>query len=221
MRTITLTVSFLFISIATVFGQANSVPGERFGRPEFPAASLSAFGGKERIDLFLAFDKNGRVNDVTAFGPWTPCSGRDAVADSLRQAAVDAAKKITVPPATSGGKPIESIALIHYTLEGTQPWPAPKDEKGSWVGAMVNGTNISIPKPTYPSIAYRFRIQGEVFINVLIDEKGRPISARPESGHPLLLDAAAKAACGGRWTPSRLDGTPIKVRASVRYKFVL
>ena len=219
MRTLTLTAFFLLVLAATVFGQSDSVPGEQFARPDFPAASLSSFRGKERIDLFLEFDKNGRVNDVTAFGPWISCSGSDAVADSLREAAIQAVKKITIPPATSGGKAIESSALIHYTIEGNQPPPPPVDEKNQRRGGVVNGTSISKPIPKYPSKARKFGIQGQAVIHVLIDETGKPITASAKSGHPLLLEAAAKAACNSRFTPTLLAGAPVKVMAGIHYNF--
>jgi TonB family protein len=219
MRLLPLTLFVLMTASAGILGQGASVAGEQYAQPEFPAAALAAFRGKERIDLFLEVDKNGRVAGVTAFGPWMTCGGKDAVAESLRQAAIDAARKIVLPPLMAGGKPVEGVALIHYSLEGNKP-PPPLDEKDRRQGDMVNGKSISMPLPRYPSKAYRFGTKGEVFINVLIDEKGKPIAARPASGHPLLLDAAAKAVCDARWTPTLQGGTPIKVRASVRYNFV-
>ncbi len=220
MRIFTLTVFFLIVSTGSISGQRDSVPGEQFARPDFPAAALSSFRGMERIDLFLEFDKNGRVNSVTACGPWISCSGRDAVADSLRQAAVEAAKKIVVPPAMSGNKPVESTALIHYTVEGTQLPPPPVDEKNQRRGGVVNGTSLTRPTPKYPSKARKFHLQGQVVIHLLLDETGRPITARAKSGHPLLLESAAKAACDARWTPTLLAGEPVKVYAPIQYNFV-
>lgn len=188
-------------------------------KPDFPADALAKFQGKERIDLFLEIDKTGHVKDVEAFGPWLTCGKDDDVADNLRKASVDAAKKIVFAPTMKDGKASETVTTLFYPLEGTEPLPPPNNGP-RLTGAVVNGTSISKPAPKYSSKARKLGIQGPVTIVVLIDEEGKPISARAKSGHPLLVANAANAACQSRWTPTMLAGHPVKVSAAITYNFM-
>lgn len=58
-------------------------------------------------------------------------------------------------------------------------------------------------------------------VEVTVDEEGYVISARAISGHPLLQQAAVKAARQARFAPTRLSGKPVKVRGVITYNFVL
>ncbi|MBP7416182.1 MAG: energy transducer TonB [Pyrinomonadaceae bacterium] len=53
---------------------------------------------------------------------------------------------------------------------------------------------ISLPKPAYPAAGRAIGAFGEVLVSVNIRPDGRVISAKAESGHPLLRAAAEKAA---------------------------
>jgi len=85
---------------------------------------------------------------------------------------------------------------------------------------MINGRAISKPQPHYPAEAKRLRISGTVKIFVIVDETGRVIEAYP-CGHPLLSEAALRAAYRARFTPPLLDGKPVKVTGFITYNFVL
>ena len=86
---------------------------------------------------------------------------------------------------------------------------------------MLNGKAISLPKPAYPPAARAVRASGSVQVQVLIDETGRVISASPAGGHPLLQQAAAAAAREARFSPTMLNGQPVKVSGIIVYNFVL
>jgi len=58
-------------------------------------------------------------------------------------------------------------------------------------------------------------------VEILIDEQGRVISAQATSGHPLLREAARQAALQARFTPTQLNGQPVKVSGVITYNFVL
>jgi TonB family protein len=47
--------------------------------------------------------------------------------------------------------------------------------------------------PAYPLIAIQAHIQGDVLINVSVDEKGEVVAASKESGHPVFEEAALNA----------------------------
>jgi outer membrane biosynthesis protein TonB len=87
-------------------------------------------------------------------------------------------------------------------------------------GGVLIGKATSLPKPPYPPAARAVRAAGAVTIQVLIDENGDVFSAQPVSGHPLLRAVAAQAACGSKFSPTRLAGFPVRVMGVITYNFV-
>ncbi len=65
------------------------------------------------------------------------------------------------------------------------------------------------------------RRQGEVTVQVLIDEDGNVISAKAVSGDPILLPEAVRAARQARFKPTTLSGQPVKVSGLITYSFQL
>ncbi len=85
---------------------------------------------------------------------------------------------------------------------------------------VINGMATSLPKPDYPAPAKVVGAQGAVNVQVLIDERGRVISANAVSGHPLLRSAAESAARNARFTPTKLlSDAPVKVSGVIVYNF--
>lgn len=64
-------------------------------------------------------------------------------------------------------------------------------------------------------------IQGTVSIQVLIDETGKVVSAKPVSGNAFLIAAAQNAAYQARFSPTLIGDQPIKVSGLITYNFVL
>jgi TonB family protein len=85
---------------------------------------------------------------------------------------------------------------------------------------VVNGIAINLPRPPYPPAAAAVGVQGKVDVQVTIDETGKVISAKAASGHPLLKQAAEKAAWSARFTPTLLSKVPVKVTGVIVYNFV-
>jgi TonB family protein len=86
-------------------------------------------------------------------------------------------------------------------------------------GGVLNDKAITLPKPAYPPIAKQVKASGTVAVQVLVDEKGNVVSARPISGHPLLQAAAASAARNAKFAPTKLNGKPVKVSGVINYNF--
>jgi TonB family protein len=63
------------------------------------------------------------------------------------------------------------------------------------------------------------RLQGTVVIQVLIDENGKVLSARPVSGHPMLIPEAQRAAMQAKFSPTTLNGVAVKVSGMISYNF--
>jgi protein TonB len=86
---------------------------------------------------------------------------------------------------------------------------------------ILNSKVISLPQPAYPMMAKQTRTQGPVHIQILVDEQGKVISAQVVSGHPMLNPAAREAAMRARFTPTILNGQPVKIQGVITYNFVL
>ncbi|HEY9404695.1 MAG TPA: VWA domain-containing protein [Pyrinomonadaceae bacterium] len=105
----------------------------------------------------------------------------------------------------------------------TQPsqQPAPPAPKSPLNVGLLNSKALSLPKPVYPEMARRMRVEGAVRVLVMIDESGRVISARADGGHTLLRDSAVNAARLARFTPALVSGQPVPVTGFITYTFSL
>jgi len=80
---------------------------------------------------------------------------------------------------------------------------------------------LELPEPEYPLAATIARVQGRVEVQLGIDEKGTVINARPISGSPLLLEAAANAARRARFSLGTLSSEPATAFGVITYEFAL
>lgn len=87
-------------------------------------------------------------------------------------------------------------------------------------GGVLNGKTTDLPVPEYPTIARAAHASGAVTVEIMIDENGAVVSARAVSGHPLLQAAAVNAARQASFTPTRLNGEPVRVTGVLVYNFV-
>lgn len=106
------------------------------------------------------------------------------------------------------------------TITGSKATNQDKHPPGVISGGVLNGKAISLPKPEYPQIARAARASGTVVVQVTIDEDGNIISASAISGHPLLKAASVQAAYGAKFSPTLLEGKPVKVAGTINYNFL-
>ncbi len=88
-------------------------------------------------------------------------------------------------------------------------------------GGLVEGHALERPAPEYPAIARVARASGPVVVQMVVDEEGKVVAAQVVSGPTLLRAAALKAAREWRFTPTLLDGHPVKVTGTVTFTFTL
>lgn len=88
-------------------------------------------------------------------------------------------------------------------------------------GGVLQGSATKRIEPVYPPLAKAAQISGSVVVEVTVDEEGGVISARAISGHPLLKDAAVAAARGWLFSPTKLQGVPVKVIGTITFNFTL
>ena len=86
---------------------------------------------------------------------------------------------------------------------------------------VESGRVLELPKPVYPPIAMAAHASGTVGVKVIIDVDGNVIAAASISGHPLLQGAAVNAARNARFSPTKLNGQPVKVAGVIEYNFVV
>ncbi len=91
---------------------------------------------------------------------------------------------------------------------------------GNFVSAgIVNGKAITLVTPVYPAEA-RGKQSGKVTVQVLIDENGRVLRACAVAGPSLLMKASESAAYRSKFTPTTLEGMPVRVNGVIIYNFV-
>ncbi len=120
---------------------------------------------------------------------------------------------------TGGGNVAGSNPIVISEIPPPPPIqkPAPRVIRKK----VINSEALSLPKPAYPPLAKQLRIQGTVSIQVLVDETGKVVSAKPVSGDRFLVNGALNAAYQARFSPTLLGDQPVKVSGLITYNFVL
>jgi TonB family protein len=129
---------------------------------------------------------------VTTNETWTPKTNRQPV------------------PADPAQKP-------ENPLSKKTPTPA----KTVVLGDKLKSKILSNPQPSLPDAAKKAKVSGPVRVEVVVDERGNVISAKPVSGNSLLHAEAVKSAKKARFSPTLLKGQSVKVSGVITYNFVL
>ena len=87
-------------------------------------------------------------------------------------------------------------------------------------GGVLNGKARILTLPPYPDAARVVRASGAVNVQVTINKDGSVTSAKAISGHPLLREAAEKAARTSSFSATTLKGEPVEVTGIIVYNFV-
>ncbi|CAN5667947.1 hypothetical protein BH20ACI4_BH20ACI4_15260 [soil metagenome] len=73
--------------------------------------------------------------------------------------------------------------------------------------------------PVYPPIARNMNAEGQVVVEVEIDEEGNVTSAKAVSGHALLRNSAEDAAKKSKLKPAMIGGKAVKATGQIIYSF--
>ena len=146
-----------------------------------------------------------RSSMLGAMAPKKPTAETPDADQPGRKGVVTLAEESTGPPPAPGSPP--------------EPWT---DTDGLIRGGVINGRAISLPQPKYPSAARKTRDEGQVKVQIVIDELGKVSKAEVVEGPPsiLLRYAAVNAAQNSLFTPTFLMGQPVKVSGVLIYNFV-
>jgi TonB family protein len=111
--------------------------------------------------------------------------------------------------------PVEAVAAAPTVKEGDLV------QRGAGVIPPVLAT---FNKPEYPPIARRLKVEGTVVLSMLVDETGRVIDTRLESGvsqNVGINEAALAAARSAKFTPATKNGVRVKMWYQLRIPFKL
>src|ERR1700690_4137564 len=89
------------------------------------------------------------------------------------------------------------------------------------VGPVFDADYLKNPKPLYPPIARRMKLEGTVVVQVLISTEGKPenVRIRKSSGTSLLDEAALTAVQNWSFVPARQGNNPISAWVDVPLRF--
>ncbi len=73
----------------------------------------------------------------------------------------------------------------------------------------------------YPRVAELAGIEGTVFVDTVIDEKGQPVSTRAQSSTPALKEAALTSVQNGKFRPGKEDGEVARMQIRIPIFFRL
>jgi protein TonB len=141
---------------------------------------------------------------------------------------------LDVPPGDGGpGVPGLPGPIGRETSPGAAPGEPPEpprpmlrqneaDNKPLRISSTVlQGKTMERRVPVYPDLARRIRLQGEVAVEVIISPEGRVESVRAVSGHPMFTQSALDAARSWRFSPTLLNGVPVRVTGVITFVFKL
>lgn len=142
----------------------------------------------------------------------------------------------TEPASESGGSPTGSESGVPEGMEGGQVGGVVGGVPGGVLGGVIGGTgDIPVPvtsvdraprllrlvKPEYPQDAFVKKIQGVVYVEILIDATGRVARARVTRSVPLLDEAAVAAVRQWVFAPAVKAGRPVATLAMAPVTFTL
>ena len=105
---------------------------------------------------------------------------------------------------------------VELTFMDLSPASAPKTISHIKAPHLITAT-----PPQYPAIAKQNRIQGDVTIEMDIDESGNVSSEKVISGPPFLQGAAKDAVRRWKYEPATLNDKPIPYHMQVKVHFAL
>src|ERR1700730_7875161 len=88
-------------------------------------------------------------------------------------------------------------------------------------GRLKEPRLLSGVAPEYPSVARREHVEGDVIVEIVVDEGGNISDMTAVSGPMVLRRAALSAIDRWKYEPPKLDGQPVSVQATVTLQFRL
>jgi periplasmic protein TonB len=142
--------------------------------------------------------------------PDTPTTGREATG-------VVGGPEVGIPPGIS----LDAFNTSPVTIVEPPPPPPPAQRAYRPGGAIREPRKVRDAPAVYPELARAARIHGLVILEATIDERGVVTDARVLRSVPPLDGAALTALKQWRYTPTLLNGVPVRVLMTVTFRFSL
>lgn len=97
----------------------------------------------------------------------------------------------------------------------SEPSKAPANVE---LGALIDRA-VRLVKPVYPPNAQKMNIEGQVTVQVSLDEEGNVISAKATNGPPLLRTSCEDAARKSKFKPALAGTQAVKATGFITYNF--
>ena len=199
-----------------------------YPEPVYPK-SVTMSDLKGEVHLYIKIDEKGKVSVFDSFGPMAPCSNlNDSKIKAIRKAVIEATEKAVFEIPAKPVELTERFLIVRHDVKSKNSLflaldddDVSKTEGSKEVqGTIINGKALSLPKPNYPFKAAVKGARGTVSVQVVVGEDGRVLSTAALNGHQALRETSSKAACKAIFSPTTLDGAPVKVSGIITYNFV-
>jgi TonB family protein len=97
-------------------------------------------------------------------------------------------------------------------------YPLAPPEQKKHMG-IINSRATFLGKPAFPNAARGPRLGGVVIVKVTIDENGKVVEAESICGFSVFAEGSVRAAKMSTFTPTVIDGVPVKVTGVIVYNF--
>ncbi|MGE5234417.1 MAG: TonB family protein [Acidobacteriota bacterium] len=223
---------------------ASASPGESPGAAASPAPAAASPAAvqqlvdqqvkKQEADLQRKFEEQKKkLAEQLAQAKTTPAASAAASpAAQAPAAAPSPVASVAASPAPPVAVPTPSPVPVETPQAAPSPVAAPpvpspaapSVKEGDLVepgAGVIPPTLVSMPQPSYPPLAKERRIQGDVVVEVLVDENGQVRDARVEKGNPVFNAEALATARGARFRAPTKDGVRVKMWFKLTFPFRL
>ena len=202
-----------------------------------PAAQVSPPAQSPEDPVLLNYDNSNLVNfirtvsnilglkpieiDPDVMGTVTFHSAKPLSKSEVKQVFDDVLKKNQAALVKSG----DSYRVVRLPEPGGTPRAPTPAAKSTQRAPLRVGGNVQMSKlirkvaPLYPEAARSANVEGNVMLDMRIDEAGMVSEVRVIRGHPLLDQAAIDAVRQWRYQPTLLNGEPVPVQTTVSISF--
>ncbi|GEM_PF-1153789 len=179
----------------------------QIGKATYPEVALrDSLEGVVYLNLLIGQD--GRTKQVEVRkGP-----------EALHQAAIDAAKASIWEPSLQEGKPV-SVWTSYSVPFAVKKGPPPK--YGEMIPVDEQPRPIQMPKPVYPEVALKDKLEGVVYLMILVGRDGKVEQVQVHKGDEPFKQAAIDAGWNSAWSPAIYKGLPISVWVAYPIRFTL
>lgn len=194
--------------IKTISGGVLNGKAVKLVKPVYPPAARAVDAGG-LVNVMITVDKEGDVISAESV------SGHPL----LRSAAEKAARESEFSPSKLSGKPVKVTGILIFNFSSQKETNLPVEKSEETEEEAVNALAVNLPSPEYPPAARAVNAGGKVRVQIIIDKAGNVSSATAISGHPLLRQAADKAAKLAKFDPAKLDEKYIGKESVLIYVF--